>query len=239
MRVLVTRPQPASARTAAELKRLGHEPVLLPLMQAVQRPKVLASPPLPGTAAIAVTSAEAMRVLASLPNDARHPFLALPLFAVGRATARAAREAGFQDVSVADGDGRSLARLLIAETDQNSSATILYLTGTPRSPDFETTLGDAGRIVDVRECYQMIPTAYDDAEMARALTPMPDTILAYSSETASRIGEIFEGTGASLNWSEARFLCLSEKIAKTLPAKFQPRALWPMEPREDLLLLLL
>ncbi|MBC2772639.1 uroporphyrinogen-III synthase [Rhizobium sp. AQ_MP] len=239
MRVLVTRPEPASARTAAELERRGHEPILLPLMQAVQQPKVLTSPPLPGATALAVTSAEAMRVLQTLPDDARHPFLALPLFAVGRATARAAREAGFQDVSIADGDGRSLARLLIAKTDQNPGAPILYLTGTPRSPEFETTLADAGRIVDVRACYHMVPTAHDDTELARKLTPMPEAILAYSSETALRIGEIFEETQASLNWSEARFLCLSEKIAKALPKEFQPRARWPMEPREDLLLLLL
>ncbi len=239
MRVLVTRPEPASARTAAELERRGHEPILLPLMQAVQQPNVLTSPPLPGATALAVTSAEAMRMLQTLPDDARHPFLALPLFAVGRATARAAREAGFQDVSVADGDGRSLARMLVAKTDQNPGAPILYLTGTPRSPEFETTLADAGRIVDVRACYHMVPTAHDDAELARKLTPMPEAILAYSSETALRIGEIFENTRASLNWSEARFLCLSEKIAKALPEEFQPRARWPMEPREDLLLLLL
>lgn len=239
MRVLVTRPEPASARTAAELQRRGHEPVLLPLMQAVQQPKVLTLLPLRGTAALAVTSAEAMRVLETLANDTRQPLLALPLFAVGRATARAAREAGFQDVSIADGDGRSLARMLVAKTDQNPGAPILYLTGTPRSPEFETTLADAGRIVDVRECYQMIPAAHDDAKLAQTLTPMPDAILAYSSETALRIGEIFEGTRASLDWSHARFLCLSEKIATALPKEFQLRARWPMEPREDLLLLLL
>lgn len=239
MRVLVTRPEPASARTAAELERRGHRPILLPLMQAIQHPEALASPLLPGTAALAVTSAEAMRVLESLPDDARYPFLTLPLFAVGRATARAAREAGFKDIAVADGDGRSLAGLLIAKTDQNSSAPILYLTGSPRSPEFETTLADAGRIVDVRECYQMIPAAHDDAELERTLIPMPDAILAYSSETALRIGEIFEGKRASLDWSGTRFLCLSEKIAKALPEEFQPRAEWPMEPREDLLLLLL
>lgn len=239
MRVLVTRPEPASARTAAELERCGHEPILLPLMQAIQQSPALATPPLPGTAAIAVTSAEAMRVLDTLPAEARQPFLALPLFAVGRATARAAREAGFRDISIADGDGRSLARLLVAKTDQNPGAPILYLTGTPRSPEFETTLADAGRIVDVRACYHMVPTALDDAEFARKLTPMPEVILAYSSETALRIGEIFEETRTSLNWSEARFLCLSEKIAKALPKEFQPQALWPMEPREDLLLLLL
>lgn len=239
MRVLVTRPESASARTAAELERRGHRPILLPLMQAIQHPETLTSPPLPGTAALAVTSAEAMRVLESLPDDARYLFLTLPLFAVGRATARAAREAGFKDIAVADGDGRSLAPLLIAKTDQNSSAPILYLTGSPRSPEFETTLADAGRSMDVRECYHMIPATYEDDEIARKLTPMPDAILAYSSETALRIGEVFEDTRASLDWSGTRFLCLSEKIAKALPEEFQPRAEWPMEPREDLLLLLL
>ncbi|MDZ7873142.1 MAG: uroporphyrinogen-III synthase [Rhizobium sp.] len=88
MRVLVTRPEPASARTAAELERRGHEPVLLPLMQAMQQPEALASPPAPDAGFLAVTSAEAMRVLKTLPDNARRLFLALPLFAVGRATAR-------------------------------------------------------------------------------------------------------------------------------------------------------
>lgn len=239
MRVLVTRPEPASARTAAELERRGHEPVLLALMQAVQQPEALASPPPPDTAALAVTSAEAMRVLKTLPDDERRPFLAPPLFAVGRATARAAREAGFKDVSVADGDGHSLAGLLIAKSDQNPGASILYLTGTPRSPDFEAKLEEAGRMVDVRECYRMVPSTYPEATIIDKLTPMPEAILVYSSETARRLGELHDRTSEVLDWPRTRFLCLSEKIADALPADFRARSRWPMEPREDLLLLLL
>ncbi|MDQ0420640.1 uroporphyrinogen-III synthase [Peteryoungia aggregata LMG 23059] len=237
MRVLVTRPEPASARTAAELERRGHEPVLLPLMQAVQQPQALAPPPLTGTAAIAVTSAEAMRVIETLTDEAQQPFLALPLFAVGRATARAARDAGFDDVSVADGDGRSLARLLIARRDP--AAPIIYLTGTPRSSEFETDLAEAGYSVDIRECYRMIPATHADAEVIRMLTPMPDAILVYSSETARRLGELHNQTRETLDWRRVRFLCLSDKIASALPAEIQPNSQWSMEPREDQLLLLL
>lgn len=237
MRVLVTRPEPASARTAAELERRGHEPVLLPLMQAIQQPAALASPPLPGAAAIAVTSAEAMRVLQTLTDDARHPFVVLPLLAVGRATARAAKEAGFKAVSVADGDGRSLAKLLIAEC--NRATPILYLTGTPRSPDLEADLAEAGYSLDIRECYRMVPATYEQAEISRLLTPMPEAILVYSSETARRLGELYERTSETLDWQQTRFLCLSDKISLALPTDFQPQACWPMEPREDLLLLLL
>ena len=239
MRVLVTRPEPASARTAAELERRGHEPVLLPLMQAAQQPGALASPLAPDTAFLAVTSAEAMRVLETLPDDERSPFLALPLFAVGRATARAAIEAGFTDVSVADGDGHSLAGLLIAKSNQNPGLSIVYLTGTPRSPDFEAKLRAAGRMVDVRECYRMVPTAYPDAALFDKFTPMPEAILVYSSETARRLGELHDRTREKLDWPRTRFLCLSEKIADALPSDFRARSRWPMEPREDLLLLLL
>jgi uroporphyrinogen-III synthase len=237
MRVLVTRPEPASARTAAELERRGHEPVLLPLMQAIHEPHALATPALPDTAAIAVTSAEAIRVLEALPQETRQAFLALPLFAVGRATARAASDAGFADVSIADGDGRSLASLLVATHD--ATTPILYLTGTPRSPDFETDLQQAGRTIDVRECYRMVPATPDDLDVIETLTPMPDAILVYSAETARRLGELHHATRDLLDWQQTRFLCLSEKIAKALPAEIQPNSQWSMEPREDQLLLLL
>jgi uroporphyrinogen-III synthase len=180
-----------------------------------------------------------MRALETLPDDARRPFQALPLFAVGRATARAATEAGFKDVSVADGDGHSLAGLLIAKSDQNPGASILYLTGTPRSPDFEAELRKEGRRLDVRECYRMVPTTHSDAAAIDKLTPMPEAILVYSSETARRLGELHDRTGEGLDWPRTRFLCLSEKIANALPTNFRARSLWPMEPREDLLLLLL
>ncbi|PLK69941.1 uroporphyrinogen III synthase [Rhizobium sp. TH135] len=237
MRVLVTRPEPASARTAAELERRGHEPVLLPLMQAIHEPHALVTPALPDTAAIAVTSAEAIRVLEALPQENRQALLALPLFAVGRATARAASDAGFADVSIADGDGRSLASLLVATHD--ATTPILYLTGTPRSPDFETDLQQAGRAIDVRECYRMVPAAPDDLDVIETLTPMPEAILVYSAETARRIGELHHATRDQLDWQQVRFLCLSEKIARALPAEIQPNSQWSMEPREDQLLLLL
>lgn len=235
MRVLVTRPEPASARTAAELKRRGHEPVLMPLMQATHQVESLVQPPLPGASALAVTSAEAIRALQAAPEKARQHLLAMRVYAVGRATARAAREAGFDDIKVADGDGLSLAGLLIAQ----SETPILYLTGTPRSPDFEAALADAGRMVDIRECYHMSPVIYGDAEIARRLTPMPDVILVYSSETARHLGELHERTRGPLDWSRTGFLCLSEKIASALPEELQHRSRWSMEPREDLLLLLL
>lgn len=237
MRVLVTRPEPAAAKTAAALECLGHEPVFLPLMQATHQLEAFASAPLPGTTVLAVTSAEAMRALEACSKEASRHFLSLPVFAVGHATARAAHEAGFETVSVADGDGLSLAKRLIATRDPK--AKILYLTGTPRSSDFEAALADAGCTVEIRECYRMSPVAYQESEIAQRLTPMPEAILVYSSETARRLGELHDRMRSSLEWQRTRFLCLSEKIANALPEEFRRTSQWPMQPREDLLILLL
>ena len=64
MRVLVLRPEPAAGRTAARLAARGHEAVLLPLSQA-EHDTDAASAGLAGPhSAIAITSAEAARVLA-------------------------------------------------------------------------------------------------------------------------------------------------------------------------------
>src|SRR4030088_3031309 len=107
MRLLVTRPEPDNARTAAALRAKGHEVVLAPLLhiEAVAG-ATLGAPP---WAAILLTSANGARALASHPQ--RGELLAVPVLAVGRSSADAARAAGFADVTSADGDADDLARL--------------------------------------------------------------------------------------------------------------------------------
>ena len=80
----------------------GHEAVLAPLLliESEQRRAV----ELDGAQALLVTSRNALRALASHPELARA--LALPLFAVGEATARR-RELGFADVTAGPGTGEA------------------------------------------------------------------------------------------------------------------------------------
>ncbi|KQW28035.1 hypothetical protein ASE36_16420 [Rhizobium sp. Root274] len=237
MRVLVTRPLPAAERTAAELKKRGHQPVLLPLMRAEHRTDKLRPGPLPGASALAVTSAEALRALAELAPHERQPYLDLPLFAVGEATAAQARALGFGSIETGAGDGAALARHLLASPEIDSSQPILYLAGNPRSPDLEQTLKDASRRVEVIECYRMVTIEREAEEIAQALTPPPDRVLLYSSETARQFSTLAKAAGFPADPTKSlRFLCLSHKIAAALPEDFMAYAVWPMEPREDLLL---
>lgn len=113
MRVLVTRPRPAAERTAARLSAMGHEAVILPLMQAQHLAGAARAALSEPHQAIAVSSGEAVRVLGAL-GPALEPHLATPLFAVGEATARAAGDLGFTDVRIGPGTGEGLAETVAA-----------------------------------------------------------------------------------------------------------------------------
>ena len=99
--VLVTRPEPGASATAARLAQAGFMPVLAPFLQV--RPCRVALPPTSRVRAVIAASGNAL----ALPPG----FHALPLLAVGDATAARARDAGFQDVRSADGDASDLAAL--------------------------------------------------------------------------------------------------------------------------------
>src|SRR5262249_33099489 len=96
MRVLVTRPIEDARGTAARLIRLGHTPLVSPLLEVhfLEGPKLSFA----NVQAIVATSANGVRALIR-----RTTTRDLPIFAVGAQTAEAAREAGFTNVKNADG----------------------------------------------------------------------------------------------------------------------------------------
>src|SRR5688572_2316006 len=100
MRLLVTRPGPDNARTAATLRQMGHDVMLAPMLRIETIADADLGPP--PCAAILLTSANGARALAGHP---RLPELkALPVLAVGKTSAETARDAGFTDVTSANGD---------------------------------------------------------------------------------------------------------------------------------------
>lgn len=111
-RVWVTRAEPGAARTADRLTALGFTPITAPLLTLAPLPGALDAAPAPAAvAALALTSPNGVGAFAPLiPHFRRHP-----VFAVGDATAEAARAAGFADVRSASGDIHALARLIAAE----------------------------------------------------------------------------------------------------------------------------
>jgi uroporphyrinogen-III synthase len=128
MRLLVTRPEPDNVRTAAALRAKGYEVVLAPLLHIESIAHAdLGAPP---WAAILLTSANGARAIADHPRRAE--LIALPVLAVGRSSAEAARAVGFTDVTSADGGADDLARLA-AQRFAGARQPLLYLAGEDRS----------------------------------------------------------------------------------------------------------
>ena len=114
MRILVLRPQPGADETAARARALGLEPVVAPLLAV--RPLEWTPPDPAGFDAVMLTSASAARQA----GGGLTPFHDLPCYAVGEATAAAAREAGFADIRIGPDDGAAL--LLMMAEDGIASA---------------------------------------------------------------------------------------------------------------------
>lgn len=236
MRVVVTRPESSAHRTAERLQNLGHQPVLLPLTRAIHHPKiaeaVLANP----HSALAVTSAEALRVLSAL-GKRLIPFLGQTLFAVGETTAKAAEAVGFRNIRRGSGTGAKLAKI-IASDAPSFDAPLLYFAGRPRSSKFEDGLRAAGVPFVTAEIYEMIPIAYDEALIrGTLLDPPADAVLLYSRENARLFSDFAAPHLQEL--ASLQFLCLSDNVAEIIPREFHRNIKIASHPDEDGVLALL
>jgi uroporphyrinogen-III synthase len=236
LRVLVTRPKLSAARTAERLISMGHEPVLLPLSKAVHHPQAAAEALRSPHAALAVTSAEALRAIAA-PEIRSVLDLGKPLFAVGEATAAVARSAGFGGVHAGAGDGEDLADL-ITGSHVDISDGILYLAGRPRARGLEERLEALGVPVRIAEIYEMAAVEYQAADLAGILlTSRPDAVLLYSRENAQRFFDLAAPYAGAL--ADMRICCMSDRTAARVPAEYRHHVRVAAAPSEEALLTLL
>ena len=164
MRLLVTRPEPDNYRTAAALRVLGHGVTLAPMLriEAVADAD-LGAPPWTG---LLLTSANGARALAAHPRRAE--LLELPVLAVGRASADAAKGAGFADVVSADGDADDLTRLA-AVRFAGSPHPLLYAAGEDRSGDLAGALSAKNITVRTVVVYRAAAAAEFSPDVRNAL----------------------------------------------------------------------
>jgi uroporphyrinogen-III synthase len=105
-RVLILRPQPGADETAHRARGLGLAAIVAPLFSVGP---LAWEPPDPSRFdAVMLTSANAARH----GGGALASFAGLPCYALGAATATAAREAGFDDISIGPSDGAALLEMM-------------------------------------------------------------------------------------------------------------------------------
>ena len=209
MRVVVTRPQGDSERTAALLLARGHDVLVASLMRVEPLAADLA-----GTwGAIIVTSANAPDAIAG--NPGREALIRLPLFAVGQRSADAARQAGFGNVSPADGDVRDLMRMLIAQR-AGTNAPLLYLAGEDRAADLLGELSARGIAAEMRVVYR-VATATFPPDLIEALRAgAVDAVMHFSRRSADHYLAGASQAGITGPAMAVRHLCLSAQVAEPL-----------------------
>ena len=198
-RIWITRAEPGASRTAARLRDMGFEPITAPLL-AIEN----LAPPVPDLApftALAFTSINGVAAFAALTLKRDRP-----VFAVGDATAQAARDAGFAEIRSASGDLHALARLIASEL--NDASVLVPQAETPAG-DFDAALVIAGaRNVSIQPLivYRARPTTV-------AAPTTFDAILIHSPRAAKRLAE----QGAA-RLSHAVTVCISAAAAAPLVA---------------------
>jgi uroporphyrinogen-III synthase len=183
LKILLTRPEPGAAATAARLAGLGHSPILAPCLTVTRRPPKLPDHP----AAIIITSLQAVP---ALPAAYHH----IPVFCVGDATAGRLREVGFSAVTSAAGDAEDLRRLITARPIQG---TYLLATGARQGATLARQLRAARIPVLRRVVYAATPVRALPAESLAALAAgQIGAALFYSAETAAAFARLAPpGTG--------------------------------------------
>ena len=216
MRVWVTRAEPGASATAARLADLGHEPVVAPVIgvAAIEGATV----DLAGVGAIAFTSANGVEAFSALS-----PERGLPIFAVGDATAEAARAAGFPEVTSAEGDVPALAALILARRAEIAGA-VLHPCALKPAGDLVGALAAAG--------LQARRVALYDTRATAASAPRADAVLVHSPSAGRALAALLTPEQAA----ELSVFALSQACAAPLAGLgFRAVTVSPF-PREDALL---
>jgi uroporphyrinogen-III synthase len=216
MAVLVTRPHPDDETTAASLRARGFEVLLAPMLRF--EPVAFHDDEDAPYNAIIVTSANALRGLAPHPVASR--LLKLPLFAVGETTAAAARAAGFDNVTPANGDAASLRDLVLANVKAKrlkKTSTLLYLAGADLARDLAGELGERGLTVVTQTTYRMIPVASLPHEVCDAFAANRiEAVLHYSRRSARAFLDAARAGGVEISALAVPQCCISAAVASVV-----------------------
>ena len=222
VRLLVTRPEPDASETAARLRALDIEAVVDPLLRSVTLTTTL--PPADGFAALAITSANALRALHDRGEIPR--LQTLPVYTVGDKSAAVAREMGFAQVVSAEGNADDLVALL---AHAGVDGPVLYPTARHQAGDLARALAPHGVMVITAAVYEMEPAQRLAADVAEL-----DGALFYSRRTA----ETFARLAPEADRAKPGMLCLSEAVAAPLIAAHFVRISLADHPSEEAMMAL-
>jgi uroporphyrinogen-III synthase len=219
LRALITRPEEDAAPLAAALIQRGIETSIESLLSIRTLPE--AEIDLSGVQAMLFTSANGVRAFAELAAaKGLAGWRELPVLAVGDATARTARAAGFTEVESAAGNVESLAELAAAKLDPQKGA-LFHAAGSAVAGDLAGLLSGRGFELRRSMIYEARPAdSLSPATVAALESGGFDLMLFFSPRTAATFAALTQAAGdkAVEGCRRAAALCLSPAVANVLGA---------------------
>lgn len=212
MRLIVTRPAEDAERQAAQVRALGHEALIRPLMEVYF--EHLTPLQLDGVQALIATSRNALRGLSR--NGAFEEAKGLPLYCVGDSTADYARELGFAEVFSGEGTARDLVPLLVHRLDPQAGS-LLYLTGHVLAFDLETPLKSVGFLIPRVILYETRESgAASTRHFAETLAEGIDGVILMSPRTSTIFAGLIKKINLEREAGAIMCYCYSDAIAEPL-----------------------
>jgi len=206
---LVTRPREDAEPVARALAERGISVMIEPLLGIEPIPGVTVDPT--GLQGLLVTSANGARTLARLLPDR-----ALPVWAVGDASARVARDLGFATVRSAGGDVEDLAALVAAHADPAAGA-LLHAAGETVAGDLSARLRETGFAVRRETLYRAVTATRLSPDLCQALQAGTiDLALFFSPRTAATFATLVADAGLGETLSRVVAYGLSGNVTARL-----------------------
>lgn len=213
MKALVTRPRDDALDLARALLARGITPLVAPMLTIKPIPDAARrlADSLVGAQAVLFTSANGVRAFAAASTRRE-----LPAFAVGDASAAAARLTDFRGVASAGGDVEDLATLVAARLSPRNGA-LVHAAGTAVAGDLDGRLGALGFTLRRAVIYEAVPVAaLDEATGASLRRGEVAFALFFSPRTAATFVTLAAAAGLAESCGPMVAVALSPAVATTL-----------------------
>lgn len=173
--IIVTRAEPGASETVERLKARGLTAISAPMLSLVELPDIQIPEP-SDISGVMFTSANGVRTYATRRTD-RH----LHAWCVGPATAKAARDEGFETVHESAGNAVDLANFIATRTSP-SKHPLLHVANSAATGTLRETLEARGHCTVFAPLYEMRPAQTLSEQVAKLLNKNARTIILLHSE---------------------------------------------------------
>ncbi len=212
MRLLVTRPEPDALLLKARLEAMGHQASVAPLLSVSFDDADEFD--LSEVQALIATSRNGLRGLKA--QNAHKIAALLPLYAVGRATAKDAAALGFSEIITGGGTVATLVPEIVASADPQAGV-LLHLAGDELAGNLADDLEQYGFRLLQPVVYRMVPATHlDDTIAAHIQAGELDGVLLFSPRTAAIYASLISYHGLQSAVVSITHYCLSPTVARRL-----------------------